>query len=56
MREFLKGKKTYIVMVVGVIVHGMHFMGYIDDSMVATIDGALLFLGLGTIRGGISKV
>jgi hypothetical protein len=56
MREYFKGKKTYIVMAIGIIVNGMYFMGYIDDKAVATIDAMLMFTGMGTIRGGISKV
>lgn len=56
MIELLQGKKTYIIMAVGVIVNGLYVMGYIDDKVVAAIDGVLMFLGLGSVRAGISKV
>ena len=55
MVEWLKGKKTYIVMFVGVLVNGAYAMGYLDKATVEAIDGVLIFLGLGTIRAGISK-
>ena len=55
MLDWLKGKKTYIVMIVGVLVNGAFAMGYLDDKTVAAIDGALMFLGMGSIRAGISK-
>jgi type IV secretory pathway VirB2 component (pilin) len=55
MLEYLQGKKTYIVAVVGVIVNGLYIMGYIEESAVKTIDGLLLFLGLGTLRAGMNK-
>lgn len=53
--EYLKGKKTYIVAIVGIIVNGAYAMGYVSEEWVKAIDGALLFLGLGTIRAGIAK-
>ena len=54
-KKYLSGKKTYIVVAVGVIVNGLFSMGYIDESTVKTIDAVLVFVGLGTIRAGISK-
>ena len=53
--DYLKGKKTYIVMVVGVIANGCVAMGYLDPQYIATINTVLGFLGLGTIRHGIQK-
>lgn len=55
MREFLSGKKTYIVMGLGILVNGAAYMGVIDDKMVGSIDTILMFAGLGTIRAGIAK-
>lgn len=53
--EWLKGYKTYIVVVLGVIVNGCIAMGYIDASLLPTINSVLVFLGLGAIRAGIAK-
>jgi len=50
----LKGWKTYIVVVVGVIVNGCIAMGYIDASMLPIINSILGFLGLAAIRAGIA--
>lgn len=54
-KEFLKGKKTYIVAIVGVIVNGCAAMGYITPEVVDTVNTVLVFLGLGTVRAGIKK-
>ena len=51
----LKGWKTYIVMIVGVIVNGAVAMGYIPEEFLATINSVLGFLGLGTLRAGVAK-
>lgn len=53
--EWLKGKKTYIVVAVGVIVNGLISMGYIDESMREVVNSILAFLGLGTLRAGVEK-
>lgn len=53
--EYLKGKKTYIVMIVGVLVNGAFVMDLIDERTVLFLDGVLSFLGFGSLRGGISK-
>ena len=55
MIDFLQGKKTYIVMSIGVIANGLFAMGYIDEKLITLIDGIVAALGLGTIRAGISK-
>ena len=55
MLDFLKGKKTYIVMIVGVIVNGAVVMGLVPVEYLALINTVLGFLGLGAIRAGISK-
>ena len=55
MLDFLKGRKTYIVMAVGVIVNGLIVMGYLDVQYIGIINSILGFLGLGAIRAGISK-
>lgn len=53
MIEFLKGKKTYIAAAVGVILTGLHGMGYITVDtfeVLATIAG---FLGLTFLRQAV---
>lgn len=52
----LQGKKTYIVAAVGVIVNGLIAMGYIPESVLLPINSVLGFLGLGSLRSGISKI
>ena len=49
----IRGYKTYIIMVVGVLANGAIAMGYIDPEYLTTINSILGFLGLGTIRHGI---
>jgi len=51
--EKLKGSKSYLVMVIGVIVNGCIAMGYIDAQYLETINSILVFLGIGAIRHGI---
>lgn len=53
--EWLQGKKTYIVVALGILVNGAAYMGLIDDKMVGSIDTILMFAGMGTIRAGIAK-
>lgn len=53
--SFLKGKKTYVVMVVGVILNGMIAMGYIPAQYITVINSILGFLGLGALRAGVEK-
>jgi len=53
--EFLKGKKTYIVAAIGVIVNGLWAMGYIPAEWLPGINTVLAFLGLATLRAGITK-
>jgi len=51
----LKGSKTYIVMIVGVIVNGAFAMGYIPTEYIGFANAILGFLGLGALRAGVSK-
>lgn len=53
--NFLKGKKTAIVVVIGVLVNGAVAMGYIPKEIVETVINPILtMLGIGMIRLGIS--
>jgi len=51
--NFLKGKKTYLVVAVGVLVNGLVAMGIIPESSLELVNTLLVFLGLGTIRHGV---
>ena len=54
-KNFLAGKKTYIVVIVGVLVNGAVVMGYIAPEHITLVNTVLGFLGLGAIRAGIKK-
>lgn len=51
----LKGKKTFITVIVGVIVNGAVAMGIIPESILPVINPILMFLGLGALRLGVKK-
>ena len=51
----LKGWKTYIVMIIGILANGAVAMGYIPEAYLGTINSILGFLGLGTLRAGVAK-
>ena len=51
----LKGWKTYIVMIVGVIVNGAFAMGYISEAYLTQVNAVLAFLGLGALRSGVGN-
>ena len=53
MEAWLKGKKTYIVMLIGVIVNAGVYLGYLDATHLGLINTVLGFLGLGAIRAGV---
>ena len=53
MLDGLKGYRTYIIAILGVVLNGMQVMGYIDASTIATINKVLVFIGLGTLRSAI---
>ena len=55
MLDFLKGKKTYIVIVVAVIFNGLVAMGYVPAESLGLVNTVLGFLGLGAIRAGVAK-
>jgi len=48
-----KGYKTYIVMIVGVLVNGAFAMGYLPEAYIGTANAVLAFFGLGALRNGI---
>ena len=54
MLDFLKGKKTYIVGAVMVVVAGLAAQGYISQTTLTTLESVLTGLGLWTLRAGIA--
>ncbi len=50
----LKNYKTYIIVVVAVILNGLVSLGYIDASWIGTANIILGFLGLGAVRLAIA--
>ncbi|MBU1863896.1 MAG: hypothetical protein KKH94_09560 [Candidatus Omnitrophica bacterium] len=55
MLNFLKGKKTYLVVGVGVILNGLMAMDVIPQSLLPVVNSILGFLGMGTLRAGIAE-
>jgi len=55
MFKWLKGRKTFIVVAIGVIVNGLFAMDYIDEKSIDIVNMILGFLGMGAIRLGIKK-
>lgn len=51
----LNGKKTYIVMAVGVIINGLFAMSLIPAEWIGVANSILAFLGLGALRAGVEK-
>ena len=53
--DFLKGYKTYIVVLAGIILSGLVAQGYLTENEVKIVQEILLFLGLGTIRMAVTR-
>ena len=53
--EWLKGKKTYIAVGLGVIFSGLLAMGIIDQPTFNTIAAICGFLGIGFLRAGVAE-
>ena len=51
----LKGAKTYLIVIVGVLVNGAFAMGYIPEASIGLVNTILGFLGLGALRAGVAK-
>ena len=52
--EFLVGKKTFIVVIAGLVVLGLKLLGFLDSTTADTILIFLGFSGLTTLRLAIS--
>ena len=50
----LKGYKTYICVILGVLINGAFAMGYIPEAYIGYANAILGFLGLGALRAGIA--
>jgi len=48
-----KGKKTYFIAIIGVLINGAIAMGYIPEQYFQMINSILGFLGLGALRAGV---
>jgi len=51
----LSGKKTYLIVIVGIIANGAFAMGYIPESYLPLVNTVLGFLGIAALRSGIAK-
>jgi len=54
-KNFLHGKKTYIVVIVAIIFNTLVQLGYLQPSNVEYVNIILAALGLGALRDGIKK-
>ena len=52
--NFLTGKRTYIIVAVGVVVYGAEAMGLLEKGTADKLEGLLAILGLGTLRAGLA--
>ncbi len=51
--DFLKGKKTYIISILGIIVTTLHILGKIDDGLFQTL---MALLGSGAAATVAAKI
>ena len=51
----LSGKKTYLIVLIAVVVNVAQQQGWITVDQIDQINIVLGFLGLGAVRAGISK-
>lgn len=54
--NFLSGKKTYIIVLIGAVLNLSVAFGWVSVEQLEQINAVLLALGLGALRAGISKV
>jgi hypothetical protein len=55
MRQFIRGKRTYIVAGIMAVVSGLKIFGVIDPVTYEGIMGVLGALGFGALRAGVEK-
>lgn len=51
----MKGWKTYLVAVIGVIFNGLVVSGYISEEYRTIVNSVLGFLGLAALRNSVTK-
>jgi hypothetical protein len=51
----LKGKKTYLVGAVTILVTGAYYAGYMDETTYKLVSGVLIGLGWMALRAGVTK-
>ena len=51
----LNGKKTFIVVALGVIIFGSEQMGLVPAGTIDKLDGLLALLGFGTLRHALAQ-
>jgi len=55
MFEYLSGKKTYILAILGGVAMAIYLLGWIDKAVLEIIFGILGFGGLATLRSAVAK-
>lgn len=55
MYNWLKGKKTYAIAIVLIVLNGLVALGYLSNDQVNQINIVLGALGLATLRAGVAK-
>ena len=55
MNQFIRGKKTYIVAGIMVLVTGLKAFGIIEQSTYEAVMGVMAALGFGALRAGVEK-
>ena len=50
----LKGYKTYIVVIIGILANGAYAMGLIPEGIIPIVNTILGFLGIAALRAGVA--
>jgi len=53
--NYLSGKKTYIIAIVGAVLNLAVYLKWITVDQLSTINDILFALGLGALRAGVAK-
>lgn len=53
--ELLSGYKTYLIVILGIMVYGAEAVGLLQDGTANKLEGLLAILGLGALRSGIKS-
>jgi len=55
MKDFLRGKKTYIIAACVAVIAAAQYLGFVPADVAATLYGLLGAGGLATLRAGVSN-